>query len=143
MWSHFRFAYFCQVDFGQERGIKMLSWGCQPQNMYFPDSGALHLQTKTFLSQGELGKPGSIYAVESVVKQNSGVVCYEGAGSFILEPVEFLRMESRRAVVNKDFDAVWKRLSKNASTVSRDELYKFVCLSEMVAPDSFEADQKE
>lgn len=142
---------FKKSDFGQEPGMKMLSWTvsmlyyhlprtsrililshrshcilvqypcylnsslqCLPENLHFPDTYGLKLQSRVFLSKGELGKPGSTYAVQCEVKQEvTGVVCYKATGSFILEPVKFLKTEFRRAIGNKDFDLLWDKLDIN------------------------------
>ena len=87
---------------------------CLPENLHFPDTYGLKLQSRVFLSKGELGKPGSTYAVQCEVKQEeTGVVCYKATGSFILEPVKFLKTEFRRAIGNKDFDLLWDKLDIN------------------------------
>ena len=87
---------------------------CLPENLHFPDTYGLKLQSKVFLSKGELGKPGSTYAVQCMVKQEeTGTVCYQATGSFILEPIKFLKTENRRAIANKDFDVLWDKLDIN------------------------------
>ena len=87
---------------------------CLPENLHFPDTYGLKLQSKVFLSKGELGKPGSTYAVQCMVKQEEiGTVCYQATGSFILEPIKFLKTENRRAIANKDFDMLWEKLDIN------------------------------
>lgn len=137
---------FKRSDFGQEHGMKMLSWTvryvscshlyddslafcvahlsllshcqCLPENLHFPDTYGLKLQSKVFLSKGELGKPGSTYAVQCTVKQDeTGMVCYKATGSFILEPVKFLKTEFRRAIANKNFDVLWNKLDINGKWI--------------------------
>ena len=85
-----------------------------PENLHFPDTYGLKLQSRVFLSKGELGKPGSTYTVQNEVKQEeTGVVCYKATSSFILEPVKFLKAEFRHAIGNKDFDLLWDKLDVN------------------------------
>ena len=56
-----------------------------PENLHFPDTLGIKLQSKAFLSEGELGEPGSIYAFECVITEvKTGVVCYDASGSFFL-----------------------------------------------------------
>jgi len=132
---------FKRSDFGQEHGMKMLSWNCLPQNLHFPDTYGLKLQSKVFLSKGELGKPGSTYSVQCEVKQDTGTVCYKATGSFILEPIKFLKTEFRRAIRLEDFDALWKKLDINGDgVVSREELHQFVGSSGMADLDDKEFD---
>ena len=111
-----------------------------PENLHFPDSYGLKLQSKVFLSKGELGKPGSTYTVQSEVKQEeTGVVCYKATGTFILEPVKFLNTEFRRAIGSQDFRLLWKKLDINGDgVVSRDELRQFVTSSGMAELDDKE-----
>lgn len=113
---------------------------CLPENLHFPDSYGLKLQSKVFLSKGELGKPGSTYTVQSEVKQEeTGVVCYKATGTFILEPVKFLNTEFRRAIGSQDFRLLWKKLDINGDgVVSRDELRQFVTSSGMAELDDKE-----
>ena len=94
--------------------LSILSIQCLPETLHFPDTYGLKLQAKVFLSKGELGKPGSTYRVESEVKQDTtGVTCYKANGTFILEPIKFLKSEFRRAIGNKDFDLLWEKLDIN------------------------------
>ncbi|KAL3798234.1 hypothetical protein ACHAW5_008315 [Stephanodiscus triporus] len=81
---------FKQSDFGQYHGMKILSWTCLPETLHFADTGGLKLQAKVFLSEGELGEPGSTYVTESAVKQTETdqlVVVYKATGTFILNPI--------------------------------------------------------
>ena len=136
---------FKRTDFGQEHGIKMLSWvvcvaqfslcslvikmdilkcsrdciysfscQCSPENLHFPDTYGLKLQSKVMLDKGVLGEPGSKYSVQLMVKQEeTGIICYRAKASFILEPIRFLRTELRQAIANQDFDTLWDQLDSN------------------------------
>lgn len=57
-----------------------------PEVLHFPDTCGLKFQCKVFLSKGELGKFGSTYRVESVVTQETGILCYKATGEFVLQP---------------------------------------------------------
>jgi hypothetical protein len=56
-----------------------------PEVLHFPDTCGLKFQCKVFLGKGELGQFGSTYRVESVVKQETGVLIYRASGEFVLQ----------------------------------------------------------
>ena len=91
-----------------------------PETLHFADTGGLKLQAKVFLSEGELGKPGSTYITESVVKQVTGQVVYKATGKFILNPIKFLATEFRRAIANKDFEVLWEKLDTYGEWMFKD-----------------------
>ena len=96
---------------------------CLPETLHFPDTGGLKLQAKVFLSEGELGLPGSTYVTESVVKQEeTGRVVYKATGTFILNPIKFLATEFRYAIANKEFEVLWKKLDINGERTLKGHL---------------------
>ena len=99
-----------------------------PETLHFPDTGGLKLQAKVFLSEGELGLPGSTYVAESVVEQEeTGRVVYKATGTFILNPIKFLATEFRRAIANKDFEVLWEKLDINGEwTMSDDSIHSLM-----------------
>ena len=80
----------------------------------------LKFQSKVILGSGEVGKMGSTYTVQCQVKQGESV-CYKATGTFILEPVKFLKAEFRHAIGSKDFDMLWNKLDVNG------EYHRLIC----------------
>ena len=85
-----------------------------PETLHFANTGGLKLQTKVFISEGELGKPGSTYVTESTVKQTeTDKIVYKATGTFILNPIKLLTTEFGHAIANREFDELWEKLDIN------------------------------
>ena len=86
---------------------------CSLENALSSDIDSdLKFQSKVILGSGEIGKTGSTYTVQCQVKQGESVM-YKATGTFIIEPVKFLKAEFRHAIGNKDFDMLWNKLDVN------------------------------
>lgn len=116
------------TDFGQEHGLKLLSFDCTPENLHFANTYALKFQVKVYLSSGEMGKPESTYVVECCAVQDvTGVVCFKATGRFALSPILFTKVAFRNALAAGDVDTIWKKADANGDgVISREELQQFI-----------------
>lgn len=121
------------TDFGQEHGLKLLSFDCTPENLHFANTHALKFQVKAYLSTGEMGKPESTYVVECCAVQDvTGVVCFKATGCFALSPILFTKVAFRNALAAGDVATIWKKADANGDgVISREELQQFISSSDL------------
>jgi hypothetical protein len=119
---------FKRSDFGQENGLKLLSFQCTPEHLHFPNTYDLNLQSKVYCSSGEMGKPESTYVVElKAVQDVTGIVCFKATGRFAISPVLFTKVAFRSALAAGDVATIWKKVDVNGDgVVSREELDQFI-----------------
>jgi hypothetical protein len=119
---------FKRSDFGQEHGLKLLSFDCTPEHLHFPNTYGLKLQSKVYCSSGEMGKPESTYVVElSAVQDVTEVVCFKATGRFAISPVLFTKVAFRSALAAGDVATIWKKVDINGDgVVSREKLDQFI-----------------
>ena len=104
---HYHFSRYPKAS------IHIILSQCSLENALSSDIDSdLKFQSKVILGSGEIGKTGSTYNVQCQVKQGESVI-YKATGTFILEPVKFLKAEFRHAIGNKDFDMLWNKLDIN------------------------------
>ncbi len=72
-----------------------------PEVLHFPDTCGLKFQCKMFLGKGDLGKFGSTYVVESLVMQDTGIICYKAVGEYMLKSNEPLKSKLHLATNSK------------------------------------------
>lgn len=130
-------------------GIKLLNWKCVPENLHFANTYGLHFQVKVYLSRGTMASQGSMYTVECMAKQEvTGLICYKATGSFILNPLQYVKTEFSAAIAQylesgstKDLDTLWKILDINGDgTISPEELKQYIVESDMKSITSQEFD---